>query len=158
MTWTPFGYLVSEGDTTITCLDPAHTSHTILQDIGVATHAQIDTHIADYQSKVNQDVRTTAAPTFTTAVNVTQSGNTSFTIPTKMDLGYSNNNAAWYTSAVVGDINLRNIDSTKSLNLGVGSGTAQLKISNAIATSNVPLTVNANTIEPSILINNTHTA
>src|SRR5687768_2516141 len=130
MSLTHFGYIVPRGTTITNGISPEHTSHTVLQDIGVATHAQIDTHIADYQSKVNQDARTTAGPTFTTAVNVTQSGNTSFTIPTKMDLGYSNNNAAWYTSAVVGDINLRNIDSTKSLNLGVGSGTAQLKIAN----------------------------
>lgn len=81
-------------------------------------------------SLINQDVRTTAGPTFTGSLNLTQSGNSAFAILTKMDLGYSNNNGAFFTNSVIGDINLRNQDNTKSLNLGVGSATAQLSILN----------------------------
>lgn len=44
--WTNFGTYKQPADTIITGLDPAFTSHNILQDIGVNTHANIDTHIS----------------------------------------------------------------------------------------------------------------
>ncbi len=79
---------------------------------------------------INQDVRTTASPTFTSAVNLTQTGNTTFSILSKSDLAYSAANGTFFTAAVIGDINLRNQDTTKSLNLGVGSTIPQLGITN----------------------------
>lgn len=63
-------------------------------------------------------------------------GNTSFTFVGKADLGYSSGPGSWFTSAATGDINLRNTDTTRSLNLGVGSSTAQLQLSNTV-TKNV---------------------
>lgn len=86
---------------------------------------------------INQDVRTTAGPTFTSAVNLTQSGNTTFTILTKSDYAYSASNGSFFTSSVIGDINLRNQDNTKSLNIGVGNATAQLRIDNTGVNYNV---------------------
>lgn len=44
--FTPFGFIMPAPNTIVTGLDPAHTSHTVLQDIGTNTHAQIDSHIA----------------------------------------------------------------------------------------------------------------
>lgn len=45
--WTNFGIYSPPNDITVTGLDPASTSHTILQDIGLNSHAQIDGHIAN---------------------------------------------------------------------------------------------------------------
>lgn len=81
-------------------------------------------------SLINQDVRTSAGPTFTTAVNLTQSGDSTFAILTKADYSYSSANGSYFSSAVIGDVNLRNQDNTKKLNLGVGTGVAQLQIAN----------------------------
>ena len=39
-------------------------NHLNIQNVGVNTHAQLDAHVLDYESKVDQDVRTTANPTF----------------------------------------------------------------------------------------------
>jgi hypothetical protein len=39
-------------------------NHLNIQNVGVNTHAQLDAHVLDYESKVDQDVRTTANPSF----------------------------------------------------------------------------------------------
>ena len=43
--WTNFGTYTPPNDVTITGLDPQHTSHSILQDIGNHSHPSIDGHI-----------------------------------------------------------------------------------------------------------------
>lgn len=91
---------------------------------------------ANINTILNQALLTTSSPTFTTAVNITQSGNSAFSITGKADYAYSAANGSFYTSAVIGDVNLRNQDNTKTLNLGVGSATAQLQLQNTI-TKNV---------------------
>jgi hypothetical protein len=45
--WTNFGIYKPPNDVTVTGLDPASTSHTILQDIGVNSHPTIDGHLAN---------------------------------------------------------------------------------------------------------------
>lgn len=94
---------------------------------------------ANINTLINQDVRTSATPTFTSGVNLTQTGNTSFSILTKADYAYSNAAGAYFTTAAAGDINLRNQDTTKSLNIGIGSGIPQLAIGNTAISYTQPI-------------------
>ena len=103
-------------------------------------------------SLINQDVRTTAAPTFRTAVNVTQAGNGGFTITGEGDFAYSASAGAYFTNAAAGDVNLRQQDNTKSLNIGVGSGTSQLEIDNNFVIANKPIMA-ANIYSPANVFN-----
>ena len=103
-------------------------------------------------SLINQDVRTTAAPTFRTSVNVTQAGNGGFTITGEGDFTYSASAGSYFTNAAAGDVNLRQQDNTKSLNIGVGSGTSQLEIDNNFVIANKPIMV-ANIYSPANVFN-----
>lgn len=95
---------------------------------------------ANVNTLINQDVRTSAGPTFTTFVHLTQAGNASFEITGKGNFCHSGSAGAFFTNSATGDINVRQDDSTKSLNLGVSNATAQLQISNTI-TKNVVTSV-----------------
>jgi hypothetical protein len=66
-----------------------------------------------------------------TGVYLPTSANTSFSWASKGDLGYSAFSGTWFSSAAAGDVNLRNQDTTKTLNLGLGNATAQVQIGNA---------------------------
>ena len=99
-------------------------------------------------SLINQDVRTSAGPTFTDHVNITQTSASSFTVTGKFDLGYSNSVGAYFSSSAVGDTDLRNQDNTKALNLGVGANTAQLQIMNTaiVGTCAFNMSLSGNTV------------
>ena len=68
--------------------------------------------------------------------------NNSYALGSKADYAYSSAGGAFFSSAVTGDINIRNTDTAVNLNLGVGSGTAQIKIANTLITTNVTLRPN----------------
>lgn len=93
---------------------------------------------ANVNALINQDVRTTASPTFTTGVSVTTAGNSTFAFTGKGELSYSGAAGAFFSSAQLADINIRNQNTANSVNIGVGAATAQLNITDAEVNYNVP--------------------
>ena len=68
--------------------------------------------------------------------------NNTYALGSKADYAYSSAAGAYFTGTAIGDVNLRNTDTTKTLNLGLGSGTPQIKIANTLITTNVTLRPN----------------
>lgn len=63
-----FGFNTQPKDVEVYGVTPDNVSHTELLDIGTKSHVDIDTHIGAMESMVDQDVRSSASPTFS-AVN-----------------------------------------------------------------------------------------
>lgn len=53
------------------------------------------------------------------------------------NFGFSSAGGQFFSSAVLGDVNLRNTDNTKNINIGVGNTLPQISISNTLITANV---------------------
>jgi hypothetical protein len=71
--------------------------------------------------------------------------NPTYAFSGKGDWAYSSANGTYFSSAVTGDVNIRNQDSTKDVNIGVGSATAQVVVANTLTAFNTDINVNNNT-------------